>query len=171
MHGVMKGVAYCNQERLNQLNNRIYDRNIPSQQLQMVFDPRSVDTRRSVFPALDCRTPSNVPIIHQQTFDIRKQFNPGSNAPFSGYANYIDEDSRVKDMFMARQKWNAQSKYIPSSKSDLFVERPITNSNPVQQTHPMLFKEENFAPFNPNPCNMGYELLYNHTRQQVKNLK
>lgn len=171
MYGVIKGVVYCNQERLNELNNRIYNRNIPSQKLQLSFDPRAVDTRRSVFPMMDCRTPSNVPIIQQPNYNTMTQFNPGTSSPYSGYATRIDEDSRVKDIFMAKQKWTAQSKYIPSSKSDLYVTPKIPNTKPVRQTHPMLFKEENFAPFNPNKCNMGYEILNNHTRQQMKNLR
>lgn len=170
MYGVAKGVMYCNQERLTEINNRISDRNIPSQALQMTFDPRSVTTRRSIFPALDCHSRSNMPIIKQAPFETLNQFNPGTSAPYSGYATHIDEESRVQNMFMPAQKWTAQTKFIPSSRSDLYVAPNVTPSQPVMQTHPMLFKEENFAPFNPNPCNMGHNVLYNHTRQQVKNL-
>jgi hypothetical protein len=171
MYGVIKGVLYCNHERLNELNNRIYDRNLPSESLQMSFDPRSVDTRRTVFPALDCRAKSSVPIIKKNTFNTMTQFNPGTSAPFSGFATKIDEESRVRNIFMARQKWNALGEFIPSSHSDLYKTPKVPNTNPVVQTHPMLFEEENFAPFNPNKCNMGFEILHNHTRQQTKNVK
>jgi hypothetical protein len=171
MFGVIKGVLYCNQERVNELNNRIYDRNKPSDNLQMVFDPRSVDTRRTVFPMIDCKTQPTVPIIKRDTYNTMTQFNPGTSAPFSGYATKIDEESRVKNIFMARQKWNALTEFIPSSKSDLYKTPKVPNSKPVEQTHPMLFEEENFAPFNPNKCNMGFEILHNHTRQQTKNIK
>ena len=170
MHGVIKGVRYCHQERVNEINDRISDRNIPSAPLQMNFDPRSVTTRRSVFPALDCHSPAVTPVVIHKQYDIKSQFNPGTSAPYSGYATRIDEESRVQNMFMPLQKWTAQTKFIPSSKSDLYNEPIIKTSKPVVQTHDMLFKEENFAPFNPNPCNMGHELLYNHTRQQIKNL-
>ena len=170
MFGVIKGVQYCNQERLNEINNRISSRNVPSDPLQMNFDPRSVTTRRTVFPALDCHSPSQTPILIHKQYNTATQFNPGSSAPFSGYATRIDEESRVQNMFMPLQKWSAQTQFIPSSKSDLYNEPNVVSTNPVIQSHPMLFEEEQFAPFNPNPCNMGHDLLNNHTRQQVKNL-
>ena len=34
----------------------------------------------------------------------------------------------------------------------------------------MLFKQEKFAPFNPNMCNLGKDRFNNFTRIQVKNL-
>lgn len=171
MYGVTKGVLYCNDGVLDQINNEIYDRNFPTRQLQMVFDPRSVDTRRTVFPALDCRSKANVPIQIQKSYNIRKTFNPGSSAPYSGYASNIDEESRLKDIFLPIQKYNAKTQYIPSSKSDMYLERKPVETRNIRQNHPLLFKQENFAPFNPNPCNLGNGLLYNHTRQQVKNMK
>lgn len=170
MYGVVKGVLYCNNERVDQLNNRIYDRNLPSSQLQMTFDPRPVKTRQVLFPVADCHMPSNTPITVQPTFNTNQQFNPGSSAPFSGYATKVDDESRLQDIFMARQKWTAQTEYVPSSKSDLYVAPHLVSSRPVHQTHPMLFEQQNFAPFNPNLCGIGDHLMYNHTRQQVKNM-
>lgn len=169
MFGVVKGVHYCNQYRVDELNDRIYDRNLPSQPLQMTFDPRPVRTRQVLFPVVDCYMPSATPIKVEPTYNTMSQFNPGTSAPFSGYASSIDQDSRVKDMFMSRQKWTAQTKFVPSSKSDLYVEPSFQPTQ--QQTHTLLFKQEHFAPFNPNRCGMGDGVLYNHTRQQVKNLK
>ena len=50
MFGVPTGICYNNDGRVDEINSRIYDRNIPSQQLQMSFDPRSVETRYVRFP-------------------------------------------------------------------------------------------------------------------------
>ena len=169
-NNVINGVYYCNQERINQINNRIYDRNIPSKSLQMVFNPRQVQTRYVRFPVIDCHTPSNTPIINKGVYNQITQFNPGTSAPYSGYATNIDQDSRLKDIFLPTQKWTAQTKFIPSSHSDLYNINVIT-SKPVVMTNKDLFRQETFAPFNPNPCNLGNKVLYNHTRQQVKNLK
>ena len=35
----------------------------------------------------------------------------------------------------------------------------------------MLFKQDNFDMFNPNECNLGNKMFYNHTRQQQKNVE
>ena len=170
MYGVVDGVYYCNQQRDQELSNRIYDRNIPSKLLQMEYNPpRSVPTRYVRFPALDCRLPSSVPLQKFPPYNQMTQFNPGQGAPYSGYATYIDQDSRLKDIFMAAQKNTAQTQYIPSSQSDMFNVN-VTTTHPVHMTNQELFTKEQFAPFNPNPCNLGNEILHNHTRQQIKNL-
>ena len=170
MFGVVKGVYYCNENRVEDLNNRISARNVPSQPLQMVFDPRQVQTRYVRFPMIDCHTQSNTPIHHYAPYNQMTQFNPGTSAPYSGYATHIDQDSRLKDIFMSNQKWTAQNKFIPSTTSDLYNSN-VQTSNPVPMTHNELFKQETFTAFNPNPCNLGAKVLQNHTRQQIKDVK
>jgi len=177
MYGVAKGYKQCNTERLEILNDRIYDRNLPSQELQQTFDPRPVRTRQVLFPALDCHMPSNTPIKVQPTFNQETQFNPGSSAPYSGWATRIDTDSKVKVMFRTTQKWTPQNSYIPGSNSDLYRENVNIPTFTLKQTHntlgshSLLFKREQFDNFNPNPCNLGSDKFNNHTRQQVKNIK
>jgi hypothetical protein len=170
MHGVIKGVYYCQDNRVQDLNVRISNRNIPSKTLQMTFDPRQVQTRYVRFPMIDCYMPSKEPIKYQSPYNQHLQFNPGTSAPYSGYATNIDQDSRLQNIFMPNQKWTAQTEFIPSSHSDLYNTPKITTSNPVKMTNQGLFKTEQFSPFNPNPCNLGSNVFYNFTRQQVKNL-
>ena len=38
-------------------------------------------------------------------------------------------------------------------------------------TNQLLFNEEQFNAFNPNQCNLGHKIFYNHIRQQTKNVK
>ena len=71
---------------------------------------------------------------------------------------------------MPNQKYTGQTKYIPSTQSSLYKTPVIPNSKPVNMTHKSLFQQPVLAPFNPNKCNLGGKVLYNHTRQQVKNL-
>lgn len=170
MYGVVKGVYYCHQNRVEDLNKRISSRNVPSKQLQMVFDPRQVPTRYVRFPMIDCHTQSNEAIHHYKPYNQMTQFNPGTSAPYSGYATNIDQDSRLKDIFMSNQKWTAQTKFIPSTQSDLYNVN-VTTNHPVPMTNKGLFREETFTAFNPNPCNLGGNVLHNFTRQQVKNVK
>ena len=43
-------------------------------------------------------------------------------------------------------------------------------TKPVKMTNELLFKHQQFKPFNPNPCGLGYKLFNNFTRQQTMNL-
>lgn len=165
MYGVIDGVYIKNDNRVQELNSRIYDRNKPSTKLQSQFDPRSVQTRHVVFPVLDCHNKSNTPIEIMRSYNQEEMFNPGTSAPYSGFANNVDSESQLKDIFMARQKWTAQTKYIPSTKSDMY--QVNITQQPNQQTHSLLFKEESFSPFNPNICNIDRDAFNNHTRQQM----
>lgn len=169
MHGVVRGVYYCHDNRVQDLNVRIYDRNIPNVPLQANFEPRAVRTRQIQFPAFDCRSPAKTPVIVRPNYNQYTQFNPGSSAPFSGWARHIDQDSRLKNKFMAHHKWTAQTEYIPSSKSDLYNDK-TPQSAFLNQDRQLLFQEQSFEPHNPNPCNLGGDLFNNHIRQQLKEL-
>lgn len=168
---IMNGVYIKRNTKEDAMNNEIYQRNIPSKPVQMVFDPRQVQTRYVRFPMIDAKTPARVTVDHRGPYQQHGQFNPGSSAPYEGYATNIDQDSRVKNMYAANQKYTPQSNYIPSSHSELYNEPTIHNSKPYVNDHPLLFQQETFASFNPNPNHLGGNMLYNHTRQQVKNVK
>ena len=170
-NNVMSGVYYCNQEKLDTMNREISQRNIPSQSLQMVFDPRQVPTRYTHFSVLDCKPVAHEVVEQRGPYQQDSQFNPGSSAPYQGFASNIDQESRVKNMFMPIQKFTGQTQYVPSSKSSLYQEPNTATSKPVQMNHPMLFEQQQFASFNPNQFDLGNNVLYNHTRQQVKNIK
>ena len=44
-------------------------------------------------------------------------------------------------------------------------------NNNLYNPHKNLFKNENFQPFNPNINNLGYQLFYNNTRIQMKEVQ
>jgi hypothetical protein len=167
MFGVVKGVYYCQNDRVEELNRRTYERNIPSQKMQANFDSRPVKTRQVLFPAIDCHQPSNVP-IQKIPYNQESQFNPGSSAPFYGYATKIDDDSKLRRQFSPLQKWCDQGEYIPDSRSDMY--NTYITPEQEKQTHPLLFKRENFSPFNPNEENLGFNVFNNHSRYQIKNV-
>ena len=100
MYGVVKGVYYQNQERLDELNNRIMSRNIPSEGLEQVYDPRPSHTRRVFMPIVDQLAFSKTPRQSKDAYNQHGQFNPGTSAPFSGYATFIDQETRLKNIFM-----------------------------------------------------------------------
>jgi hypothetical protein len=178
------GYYLCNQRRLQELNDRIYDRNIPSQELQANFDPRPVKTRQILFPARDChRRPEDKETIKvQPVYNIHQQFNPGQSAPYSGYATFVDQENRLKNIYMSNQKWCAQTEYVPSSMSDLYVNRNVDRASLQKQReinddlgyHSLLFMEPEFDHTRSRQdcleTRLGTELFYNHTRQQLLEL-
>lgn len=174
MYGVVRGVYYCQQARTQELNDRIYDRVIPSAMLQPNFSPRETATRRTLMPIINCFPPSTVPIeTVVPSYSQEKVFNPGMSAPYSGFAFNVDDESRIRSSILPYQKYNIMSQYIPSSSSDMFVIPSVETSKPVEQTHPLLFHQQGFAPFNPaecSPAGFGAQRFNNATRQQTKDI-
>ena len=168
MHGVVNGFYICQQNRVDELNERISSRNVPSEALPPSFSVRAVPTRYVKMPAVDCRMQPNINIKNTCEYSPYAVFNPGDRAPYSGYALAIDQNSRLKNMFFPLQRCG-QSEYVPSSTGDLYNYRVI--SKPSRATHSLLFKKENFNSFNPNTNNLGKRLFNNHTRVQTKNIK
>jgi len=168
MSGVLNGVYYCQFDRAAEINDGIYDRNIPSAKLQMYFDPRATPTRYVRMPIVDCRKPANVPCKDRGIYNPYRTFNPGTTAPFSGFAANIDQETRIQNRFFPLQK-GAQAAFIPGTASDLYRVN-VGGAQKVTMTHPLLFKEQKFNLDNMNKCGLGHDLFNNFTRLQVKNL-
>ena len=156
----------------NNLNNNIYNRNIPSSNLQTHFSPRSVSTKYSQFPILDHRKESNVLLNYAEPFNSENTFYPGNRKPhFCGFARNIDLESNLRNQFFALQKAD-QAKYIPSSESSLYNNNVNFINVNSDLDSILLFKKENFNDFNPNLSNnIGNEIFLNSTRVQLKDLK
>ena len=171
MDGVVNGVFFCQKNRTTELSNRMYVRNLPSAQLSMTYGPRPVPTRYVRMPMVDCRLRAKVPCLKEPIYNTRNEFSPGNTLPFDGYQNKIDEESKLKNIIFPLQKCG-QSKYIPSSHSDLFKANYLTQvSKPVLMTNPLLFHKEQFSSFNPNTCNTGGNYFNNFTRYQIRSLQ
>ena len=150
----------------NDINHRIYDRNIPSSVLQPYLDVRPVATKYSRFPIVDPRKRLNVPLIQEPTYNIHHTFNPGDRmAPWSGFASNVNLESELRNQIYALQSCS-QAVYVPDSNSDLY--NPMIHNNKPQNE--LVFKKENFDKFNPNTENLGYLKFNNCTRQQLRNI-
>lgn len=162
--------AECVSDIHKQTNNRIYDRNIPSQMLQPYLDVRPVMTKYSYFPIVDPRKPINVPLTQMPTYNVHQVFNPGnSQSPWSGFASNINIESELRSQIYALQKCS-QASYVPNSNSDLYTYKFQTTSN--SNPHELLFRTDSFDSFNPNPSPglCGSSMFYNNTRCQVKDI-
>lgn len=162
--------AECVSDIHKQTNNRIYDRNIPSQMLQPYLDVRPVMTKYSYFPIVDPRKPINVPLTQMPTYNVHQVFNPGnSQSPWSGFASNINIESELRSQIYALQKCS-QASYVPNSNSDLYTYKFQTTSK--SNPHELLFRTDSFDSFNPNPSPglCGSSMFYNNTRCQVKDI-
>lgn len=155
----------------NEINRKIYDRNIPSQMLQPYLNVRPVMTKYSFMPIVDPRAPINVELDQQPVYNVHNVFNPGNTqSPWSGFASNINNESILRNQIYALQKCS-QSSYVPESNSDLYNYsfKPEKSGNQYQP-FPGLFKKDHFNEFNPNSINIAHGTFFNHTRQQLKDL-
>jgi len=160
----------CNSKVHEETNTRIYDRNIPSQMLQPYLDVRPVMTKYSHFPIVDPRKELNVPLEQMPTYNVNKVFNPGNaTAPWSGYASNVNLESELRNQVYALQKCS-QATYIPTSNSDLYDYK--FKSVKQQNPHELLFQNDSFSQFNPNPDQrtVGSAIFMNNTRVQVRDM-
>jgi len=160
----------CVSDIHKQTNQRIYNRNISSQMLQPYINVRPVMTKYSYFPIVDPRKNINVPLQQMPTYNVHEVFNPGNTeSPFSGFATNINVESELRNQIYALQKCS-QAVYVPSSKSDLYDYRFKTKTQP--NPHELLFRNEIFDNFNPNPSpdEVGTGIFNNPTRVQVRDM-
>lgn len=160
-------VVYQDDERNNQLNNRIYKRNIPGQAMNPSYDPRPQCTKYVQYPIFSVEKCNH---DHYALFDPNNHFNPGTKSPYSGYALHVDEESKMKNIFMVKQNSAPQTHYIPSSNSDMY-KSPSFQHDPNIKTHNLLQNVFAFSPHNPDKYNLNIPSSFHlHTRQNVKDI-
>lgn len=168
--GVHEGVICGQNERLDELNLRLVDRQFPDSPLAPNIDVRPVQTKYTKFSVLDKHPYSKVESNKFSSYEIKNNFNPGSDkAPVSGYFSNVDLESDLRNQKYALQKGAHQNAYIPSSKSDLYKTEVVYR--PSTQTHPLLFKKPSIETNTNNieSSNIGKNKLFNHTRTQLRN--
>lgn len=171
IHGIPQYVYYGQNERVDELNDRIGSRQFADSPLEPNYDPRPIPTKYSLFPIINRRTPAHEPVNQLPDFNIQTTFNPGTDrSPFSGYASNLDIENSLRNQYFAREPSGILNQYIPSSNSDLY--RVSVISRPSDQPHPLLFSQKHFSSdIHPNLTNstVGREQFFNHTRTQLRN--
>ena len=165
----MQSQQICSSQIHKQTNDRIYDRNIPSQMLQPYLSVRPVITKYTRMPIVDPRKELSVKMNQLPTYNVGAVFNPGNDsAPWSGYASNVNVESDLRNQFFALQKCS-QAAYVPNSSSDMY-KNLIQPNNIAPQQFQGLFREEIFNNFNPNPENIGQGFFLNSTRSQIRDV-
>ena len=171
MYGVQEGISYGQNERVDELNDRILSRNRPDIPLAPNFDPRPIPTKYSHFPMVNRRASGTERIAPYINHVVGLNFNPAtSNAPPVGYMVNVDTETVLRNQTVAMQRDTAfQGTYIPSSQSDLY--HVTVASTPSVQPFPDLFDRPTFQtaiPANLEQSQIGKESFFNHTRTQLR---
>lgn len=172
--GVPDGILYGQNARVDELNDRILGRFIPSAPLQPNIDFRSVPTKYSHFPVIDRIALPKVSLNPPSDFSVQKTFLPTTNAraPVDGYFSQVNTESSLRNQYFALQRGDIQGVYVPSSNSELYSVQLSAPSAPVEQTHPLLFDDAvargpfvNTKRVDPK---VGAERFFNNTRTQLR---
>jgi len=155
----------------NNIGNNIYERVVPSQEMQMNFGFRPIMSKYATMPILDNNIQSDVNINKEPIYNNETAFYPGTSKPhFNGFASNIDNESTLRNQFFALQKGDKHL-YVPNSNSDLYENNLDIKNHNLNIDNLILFKKENFKDFNPNISNkIGYNIFNNSTRVQLKNI-
>lgn len=159
MYGVVNNFQSFNVNRDNELNPKIYARNIPDTALQPNLNNYPMQTKRSKMQIVDNRIISSKQKKPYHIFDIEKNFNPGTaTPPWNGYVTNIDIETQLRT---PNPKCNTNKHYIPSSDSNLY-NSPIEDNNLGIKEHNLLFKQEQYT--SRQPYKQFNKLFNNNTR-------
>ena len=165
--GIIQGCYSGQQDRVDELNDRIYARNIPDNNLRPNYDPRPISTKYACFPVIDRKIPSSSSSSSKQYLGEGGFLPPAINAPT---VRNIDTETILRNQTVALQRGIGQGNYVPSSKSDLYHTTVV--SRPSAQPFPGLFTETNVSTtIQPTIANqpIGKSDFFNFTRNQLRN--
>ena len=160
----------CNRSRVEELNERIASRNIPSSTIeQNTFRFIPQVTKFTLMPIVNDKPITRVPLTKYPTFDPHETFNPSHNAPSTSYAPKVDIENILQHRAFPHQRAD-QKEYVPSSKSSLYVNYRPRPTPKINQPHKLLFQENQFKTSDCNTITNDKTLFLNSTRQTILNL-
>lgn len=167
--------------RTEEINRRLYDRNIPNRHLENWYTPTPASTKFTRFPIVNCNDntrkkvaesvgPQNMK-IDVPSFNVATDYAAMTRtAPFRGFTDNIDTESSLRNQFYALQS-SDRACWVPASSSDLYI---ITSAvgRQEEQTHNLLFKREQelITSNHPNVEQIGRDRFMNNTRTQLRAL-
>ena len=169
--GIVNGCYYGQMDRVDELNGRIQNRQLPDIPLRPNYDPRPVDTKRSRFPIIDRRKPVKESQYGYLDNSMANHFYPASkNGPPKEYLEQIDTETWLRNQTVALQHGANQGVYVPSSNSDLYkptITPPPTSLMPL---HPLLRPDlSSYRSSGVVDGSIGKDSFFNHTRTQLRN--
>jgi len=170
--GLVDGIEYRQQERTDELNQRIEQRFYPNTPLQPLFHPRPSMTKYSVFPTIDLRKDCSVHLNTYLEYSTSTSFAPlASKAPVDNYFRNIDVEMDLRNQYFALSS-APQRHFVPSSNSDLYRNRSVSGPLNDTQPYPSLFDAPTFdTSIHPNMVvnpHVGQLSFFNATRAQLR---
>lgn len=170
---VVDGLYTCQQQRTDELNDRLFSRIHSDSKIRPNYDPRPVSTKYSIFPILECKTPIKTELNHYNDYNINNNFTTmTSKGPPMEFINNIDNESALRNQGIAKQKNSDMGVFVPSSYSDLYT-IPVAYGRTETQTHTCLFNPPIFTSNhrikNTENTVIGKNTFNNDTRSQLKN--
>ena len=145
-------------DRPEELNSRILERNNFSNNLNILFTPRSVSTKYTLPESIN---------------NINKFNNNLKIGNYNDYSDKINHESELRNQLYPLQN-NLENQYIPNKNSDLYNYEINNTTNTIPQLFTNLFENNTFSNTstdNNNLQNKGtvYQTFFNNdTRQQLK---
>ena len=176
IHGLVSGIYYGQNARVDELNERISARVQTDVPLMPNFDVRPVSTKYARFPVIDRFTQPKVSIRKPHVeYSVASTFAPvQSRGPVDGYFSHVQDESILRNQIYAIQKAD-EAVYIPHSNSDLYNVTMATPSSEQeqqqQQPHPDLFSRYQMnllAPVRNADPRIGADKFLNNTRLQLR---
>ena len=174
IQGLTPGISYGQNERVDELNERILGRFYPDMPLQPNINVRPVPTKYSHFPIIDRIPFSNEPILQKPYYSMETNFTPAnSRGPIDGYISNVNVESSLRNQYFALQRGAPQFEYIPSSQSDLYkVDIGFSSPSRIEeQPYPGLFDNYQSSITTTESKldkNIGADRFFNNTRIQLR---
>jgi hypothetical protein len=171
IHGLVSGIYYGQNARVDELNERISARVQSDTPLMPNFDVRPVPTKYARFPMIDRITQHKVDIRPMPEYSVANSFaSIQSRGPVDGYFSHVQDESILRNQIYAIQKAD-QVVYVPQSESDLYKVTMATPSSEQHQPYPDLFSRYQMnvlAPVRNSDPRIGSEKFFNNTRLQLR---
>jgi hypothetical protein len=162
IYGVVDKVYYQHNDRVEDLNERLFNRNTSIRPVGALLDVRATPTKYVTMPIVNMRPIAKTQCPHVLPFNIQKQFFPGNTkSPWDGYN--VDTETVLRNQQFALQK-SEQNIYVPSSTSDLYAK--TVPSQIYTGRYQNMFNKPDLEPKNANPESLGLYFFNNHTREQ-----
>lgn len=118
-------------DRVEELNQRLYDRNQTNTQPQMLYSPRPISIKYNDFPSVDYYKPCNVPMIPYADYNIKDDYLPSSCiSPWNGYS--VTNESNLRNLNQKLSK--CPTVYMPKYTNPHVVGRKEVNTHPLLNT-------------------------------------
>jgi hypothetical protein len=115
-----KSICIRNDNRNNELNIKIFQRNLTDKPLEPNLSVRPTPTKYVKMPVINLRREVKENLAEHPIYDIEKQFYPGnSKAPWNGFANNIDTETQLQNRIFPLQNCD-QREFVPSTHSDMY---------------------------------------------------